>query len=153
MIIGEKEKFAISVEFSEPGYYMMGFVRMWLNSQFVGSNKEEVMISSFVASLARITKWEAGAGECLCLGDFENDYQVIQSNDLVHDRCLGGLGEAFDDFEIFFYRCGEDIRFIWRLHEDPFHDYPGYGHGLRYADIAVIEIAHVLENLRAKVEK
>jgi hypothetical protein len=153
MIIGKKEKFAVELEISNRAEYVMGYVQIWLNNQFVGSREEEVMLSSFVASLARIATKDDICCDDFSLGDFKKEYQLIQNGDSVHDDCLGGLGEAFDDFEVFFYRRNGMVRFFWRLHENPFHVYPGYGHDLRCEDVDATEIDDVLKALRLELDK
>ena len=152
MIIGNKDSVAVELEVSNRGQYVMGFVRMWLNGRFLGSIEEEEMLSSYVHSLEWIGRMEEiGAGE-LDFGDAAAEFAWIQNDDSIHDRCLAGLGESTDDFLIRAYRKGDRLRFMWRLLDQPFHSYPGYGNELRCADIRREEFLELVKVVRAEID-
>jgi len=57
-------------------------------------------------------------------------------------------GEAFDDFSIILYACNGNFNFIWKLHEDPFFEYPDYPEGIQSAQVCINEYQTIVAEFK-----
>src|SRR5688572_22108994 len=110
MLVGDTDSFAIEIDVSSSSPYLMGHARLWVGSNFLGRYEEEIMIQPFVAVLKRIARREVVEDGRLSWVSPIAAHALIDGDYLLHDHCLPGFGESFDDFEVYIYRFGGVIR-------------------------------------------
>ncbi|ROU05401.1 hypothetical protein [Lysobacter enzymogenes] len=151
LLIGDKSTFAIETSFEHFGTQPFGNVLIWLGDWYVGAYEDPVPLLTFLSSLKRIPDL-----------DVEANSGFLRSGDAFFDGVMAGtmaggdkyrlsLGESFDDFSLLGYRDGGAIRIIWRLHEEPYFQYPSYPRGLQSACVPAEAFAGVVAGFEAAI--
>lgn len=151
LLIGDKSTFAIETSFEHLGERPFGNVLIWLGDRYVGAYEDPVPLLTFLASLKRIPDLSVEAGSVfLRSGDAFFD-GVMEGTMADGDKYRLSLGESFDDFSVLGYRDRSAIRIIWRLHEQPYFQYPNYPRGLQSASVAADVFAGVVAGFEAAI--
>lgn len=147
MVLGSKKDFAIEYSINQRNPYLMGHVRLWLNNISIGCYDEEVPLLSIQSSLVRL-KNRIGELEnrdldtAKSLG--QNPMKIIASLD-DNGKYMPGLGESFDDFEIYVYKNDEKLNFYWQLVDNPYFNYLSYPQGIMHHSVDVSYFCKVVE--------
>ena len=129
MIFGHQELFAIEVnKLPEKSLSCLLPLRIWINSIPLGGFEDETYIPVFIGRLERcISNQIALPAEIAHLGSREKfDYL---SDDETTGEYVAGLGDSFDDYQIYYFHDAGYILFLWKLCENTFSSYNyGYDH-------------------------
>lgn len=149
--IGDKSTFAIEAHLQQRAPMPFGNVRLWLENRYLGAYEDSVPMLVTLASLKRLLDQHVAFDDA-SLPSREAFFAGVMDGSMRDgDRYRAGLGESFDDFLVIGFRCGDRIRFIWVLHENPFFDYPAYPEGLQDAWISVALFQDVVERFERVV--
>lgn len=152
-LIGSKSEFAIEYSIRKHTPYLMGNIIIWLDNHFLGYYDEEVMLLPIQNSLTlfvnRLDALENENYDVLSVSDL---YQVIYFSDIDNGKYLLSLGESFDDFSIFGYKKRDNILIVWKLHDDPFFEYPNYSEEIHCKEISIAEFAKTINDFQSSLD-
>jgi len=138
-VIGDKSRFAIEYEIQSKKAHVMGTMRLWIEGIFIGAIQDVNILSAILCHLETPSPKIQGYYYFNKI-TFEDIYYLIYRNDDPNDAqyCFDP-GESFDDFWIIYYCDNDYYNFIWRLHDNPYFEYPNYPTEVQNARVAVDE--------------
>lgn len=124
MIFGKTEQFAI--EIAEPADNISKSllpIRIWLNSIPIGTFCDKTYIPVFLGRLERCLSSGLQLPAELTQKDTnEKLNNLMEGNDSA--KYVLGLGDSFDDYNLFYYHKDNLIFFIWGLCDSPIFHHP-----------------------------
>lgn len=122
MIFGKTEQFAI--EIAEPADNISKSllpIRIWLNSIPIGTFFDKTYIPVFLGRLERCLSGDLQLPIEWAKQDTQEKFDNLMQGDDSAKYVLG-LGDSFDDYNLFYYHKDNLIFFIWSLCNSPnFH--------------------------------
>lgn len=153
--LGNKQSFAIEYLVSKINPCLMGNCCIWLNGISVGYYAEETTLYSIASELY-------GHISLLKKSDYHPFNQV--SNEKAFDLIFGGqmeidnshcllhLSDTFNDFAFACINNNGSAKFLWKLDEEPYADYPNYGHDLHVYELPIDTVEGVVQEFYSDIK-
>ena len=147
-VVGDKNSFGIEYAVQSKSKYTMGNMRLWLEGRYIGAFDDVNILTSTLMILEILSPEFVDSDEFVGM-DSEQIYEHIKADgNYDGDRFYFTPGEAFDDFSIVVYSQGGYFNFIWKLHDDPYFQYPDYPKGIQSAQVSVDEFCKVVTEFK-----
>lgn len=76
----------------------------------------------------------------------EDLFTLMYNGEFDNSLYLLHLAESFDDFSLFTFTEGDEIHFVWKLHDDPLFSYPNYPKDVIYKKVKISEFVEVVQD-------
>ena len=147
-LVGNKDKFGVEYSVVSSNRYVMGYMRLWIEGKSVGAFQDVNILSTVLRQL-EIGDFESINGCCFdkyCPGDL---YDLFLSNDFY--RYVLILGNAFDDFYMYWYACGNKLNFLWKIVDNPYFEYSD-SREVQFASVGCDEFMGVVSEFRKALD-
>ncbi|MGD9368243.1 MAG: hypothetical protein PVH87_21260 [Desulfobacteraceae bacterium] len=149
-LIGKKSEFAIEYAIKTRVPYLMGNLRLWLGGMYVGYFNEDIMLSSAQHILMHLRgRINELNNEVFTTKKVEEIYNLVYSGKIDNGKYLLNLGDSFDDFSFFVFLRGNQINFVWKLHKEPFFDYPNYKNNINHKEIDISVFSEIVKSFQS----
>lgn len=147
-LIGNRDRFGVEYSIVSTNNYVMGHMKLWIDGRGVGAF-EDVNILSVALNQLDIDDFKCIDG-CNFNKYSPSDIYDLISSGVVDDayRYVLGPGEAFDDFLLYWYSCGNKLNFLWKIKENPFFKYPDCSREVQFASVCCGEFVAVISEFR-----
>ena len=150
--IGSKNEFAIEYSVSRREPYLMGHFCFWIAGMAVGYFQEETMLSSIQNALSALkNRINETQNPEFTEKSAQEVYSLVYSGEIDNGKYLLNLGESFDDFSFFMFKEDDSVNLVWKLHEQPFFDYPDYTMGVNCKKIPISLFFSIVESFIMEV--
>ncbi|EFH22954.1 hypothetical protein [Neisseria polysaccharea] len=123
MIFGCKKFFAIEVtKLPIKSYYSTIPLRIWINSIPLGTFNDETYIPVFIARLERCLSNQIRLPEDIINSNTNRKFYYL-INDETTSEYIVGLGDSFDDYQMYYFNNKNRVSFLWKLRENTFSNY------------------------------
>lgn len=120
MIFGCKKFFAIEVtKLPIKSYYSTIPLRIGINSIPLGTFNDETYIPVFIARLERCLSNQIRLPEDIINSNTNRKFYYL-INDETTSEYIVGLGDSFDDYQMYYFNNKNRVSFLWKLRENTF---------------------------------
>lgn len=152
-LIGDKNCFGIEYAIQSRNSHTMGNLRMWLGGMYIGAIDDVNILTSILFELEGLDP-QTIDGSVFSGMASDVIYESVKSeSDSNCDKYYFTPGEGFDDFSIVAYTSNGTFNFIWKLHDDPYFEYPDYPEGIQSAQVSVNEFQKIVMKFKEVLSK
>lgn len=143
-LVGDKNGFGIEYKIQSRNSHVMGNMRLWLEGKYIGAFEDVNILTTVLIKLEAFGPEFVDSDDFIGMSPMQVYEHVKAEGNCDSDRFYFTPGEAFDDFSIVVYSKDGYFNFIWKLHDDPYFQYPDYPKGIQSARISVEEFHKVV---------
>ena len=128
MVLGDKSEFAIEYSFADKYPNNMGFGRIWIDSEFIGTYKDLIYLGGYLLGTLNEFKRARQLRDDLKNLTKEELFNLFFSGDYEYSDDYLVRGSTFtDDFSIWSYKLDDRTFILWKiLRTDSFDDLNDY---------------------------
>lgn len=147
-LVGDRNRFGVEYFFVPSDRYVMGHMRLWIDGKHVGAFEDVNILSAALCQL-EIGDFESINGCCFDKYSPDDLYGLLSSSSTVEFYSyVLALGNAFDDFSLYWYACENNLNFLWKIVTGPYFEYSGYSREVQFASISCDEFVAVVSEFR-----
>jgi hypothetical protein len=147
--IGNKQEFAVELEIERLNPKPLGKLRLWLGGVFIGSFEDSHFLNVSLHQIKSVLNRSLSNMHYINLGP-EEAFSEIKKLGL--GEYFLNIGESFDDFSVVIYEHDGSYHFVWRLHDEPFFEYPEYPTDIQSYAVSREVLTRVISGAQALID-
>lgn len=151
MVIGDKNDFAVEYSFADGYPKDMGFGRIWINNEFIGTYRDLIYLSGYLLGILNEFKRAKELKDDLRHLTKEQLFNLFFSGEYeFSDNYLIGGSTFTDDFSIWSYKLDNLTFILWKvIRTDFFEDLNNYKQGVFLKSALTDTLVDVIIKLEA----